>query len=116
MKQFVKKGHGRIYVREPADIAKVEQVLKDVNFFEHDGYYPEGLVQIFPEDGKVCLQYTHKYEACIDAITLECWKRGIVVWCISQLYDMFDPEPNEPEVILEPIDIKVTVSDPSRNG
>ena len=111
MNPFISKGYGRIYVKCQEDVARVKEILKQVNFFEWDGYCPEDLVQVFPEDGRVVLDYTGKYEACMDAITLECWKQSIPVLCISQRYDVFDPETQEPR-----IEIKVTVSDTPRDG
>ncbi len=87
---FVKKGYGRIYVAMASDVLKVTEVLKEVDLDEYEGYYPKGedsLVTFF--HGKVELIYTYKYEACMDAITLACWKEGIWVWCISQASKVF---------------------------
>lgn len=115
MNQFVKKGFGKIYVKCQEDVARVNEILKQVNFFEWDGYAPDNLIAVFPEDGNVVLDYTGKYEACIDAITLECWKQNIPVWCISQHFDRFEPETQEPRVEIK-VTLNDTGDDASRDG
>lgn len=87
---FLKKGYGRIYVMNPIDgsakLDRVREIVQGVDEYEWM-YYPNGLIA--PFKGKVELIYTGKFEACMDTITLRCWKDGLAVWCISQREDYF---------------------------
>ncbi len=84
--QFTKKGYGRIYVLDPGKISQAVAIVRSVDESECS-YYPEGL--IVPWEGKVELIFTHKFESCMDTITLRCWRERIAVWCISQRNEFF---------------------------
>ena len=94
---FTKKAYGRIYVMplpshsqvelgQGSLLERVEKIVRGVDEYEW-GYYAKGLVALF--NGKVELIYTHKFEPCMDTITLRCWREGISVWCISQRGEFF---------------------------
>jgi len=90
---FYQKSYGRIYVLDPTKVGRVLEIIKGVDEFEW-GYYIEGLVA--PWTGKVELIYTHKFEACMDTITLRCWNECIAVWCISQRDEFFGVDKDDP--------------------
>lgn len=92
--QMVKKGYGRIYVLDPTKVTRVMEIGRELDRDEWDNYYAQGVVA--PWEGKVDLIYTHKFEPCMDALTLECWREKIAVWCISQRDEFFgDPHASE---------------------
>lgn len=87
---FLKKGYGRIYVLDPLKIARVLEIVREVDPLEFEVYYPKAAPGIVaPWEGKVELVHTYKYEACMDTITLRCWRERIPVWCISQREESF---------------------------
>lgn len=87
---FYKKGYGRIYVRHEKDIPRVKEIIKQLDDYEWS-YFPHNDF-VVPWTGFVDLVYTHKFEACQDAITLRCLKENIWVWCISQHREKFQAE------------------------
>jgi len=92
-----KKGYGRIYVMTKpgtglADIQRVKDIVAALDNFEWS-YYVEGFIA--PWEGRVELIYSHKFEPCMDAITLACWCEGVAVWCISQHNEDFGKLPEE---------------------
>lgn len=44
MTNFTYKGFGRIYVKFKEDIQKVEELLKELDLYEYENYYPEDLI------------------------------------------------------------------------
>ena len=90
MNMMIKKGWGRIYVMDHSQVGAVKKIVEDLDKYEWE-YYIDGIIAPFPKDGKVQLVYTHKFEPCLDELTLACWKKGIAVWCITQQHEVFIP-------------------------
>ena len=72
------KGYGRIYCETVDDIAKVHDVIKELDEYEF-GYMPKGTVTTFNEYPNVV--YTGKFsDMDMDTLTAVCWSRGIKIW------------------------------------
>lgn len=87
--QFTKKTYGRIWVREEADVARVRDLIKDLDEFEFE-YLPNDFVAVWPENPrKAELVYGHKFELRTDLLEYECWRRGIQIYLITGYRDRF---------------------------
>lgn len=79
---FTTKGYGRIYVDKEENIEKVKNIIKLIDEYEYDGYFPKDLVALFSEYPKVV--YTHKFDAIdLNELTARCWENGIYVFCLD---------------------------------
>jgi hypothetical protein len=78
MNTLSRKSYGAIYVNDKNDIARVKEIIKEMDEFEYS-YLPNDLIKPFSEYPNVC--YTHKFDALdTDALTAICWDRGIFIW------------------------------------
>ena len=78
MNTLTHKGYSRIYCETEADIAKVREVVKELDEYEY-GYMPSNLVTVYTNYPSVV--YTGKFsDLDMNALTAECWKRGIKIW------------------------------------
>lgn len=78
MSTLTRKGYARIYVAKPEDVAKVANIVKELDEFEYE-YLPEKLIAPFSEYPE--LAYTHKFDGlCMNRLTAICWKRGVQIW------------------------------------
>ena len=76
---MTRKGYGRIYVQKDDAILAVEGILRDLDEYEFDGYYPKGLVAHFSKYPEVI--YLYKFDdICMNQLTAICWKKGIAIW------------------------------------
>lgn len=81
MNQFTRKGFGRIYVDDAANIVLVKEKIKELDEFEYN-YLPDDFIVPFSEYPK--LKYTGKFDALnYDKLTAECWKQGIYIFCLD---------------------------------
>lgn len=78
---FRRKGYGRIFVEKEEDILKVKEAIKKIDEYELS-YLGEDLITVWKGSAKDVV-YTHKFEACIDALTEECRNNGIFIFCVS---------------------------------
>lgn len=83
------KGYARIYVDKPEDVPRVEEIIKELDAYEHE-YMPKGIVAPFSEYPR--LVYTHKFDALdMNHLTALCWLRGIKVWvCDNRSQDWLE--------------------------
>jgi hypothetical protein len=78
MNILTRKGYARIYVEKPEDVARVEDIIKELDAFEFE-YLPDKLVA--PMTEYPALVYTHKFDGmCMNRLTAICWQRGIYIW------------------------------------
>jgi len=76
---FTRKGYGRIFVMNKVEIPIVDEIIKEMDEFEHE-YLPDDFIASFSEYPK--LKYTGKFDSLdIDKLTAICWKRGIPIFC-----------------------------------
>lgn len=92
--EICKKGNGRIFVQTKEEVTKVEQILKEYDEGEFEGYYPNDFVAEFDKTGKNNkLIYTGKFDIKeINKFIAECQKQDIYVIiysCNEYSYDDF---------------------------
>lgn len=89
MNTLTRKGYARIYVEKPEDVARVKNIIKELDAFEFE-YLPEKLVAPFAE--YPALAYTHKFDGlCMNRLTAICWQRGIHIWtCDNGINEWMD--------------------------
>ena len=77
---FPRKGLGRIYVQHEDDIDKVREIVKELD--ENEFYYlPDDFVTTVDQYPR--LVFVGKFDDMpIEALTAECWKRGVPIWCV----------------------------------
>ena len=77
---FTRKQYGRIFVQKVEDIAKVEDIIFEVDSFEYD-YLPEDLICVF--DVNETLVCVGKFEIDINKLMLACLKHDVWIWCVD---------------------------------
>lgn len=106
--EFPRKGYGRIFVEKEEDIAKVKEIIRNMDEFEYD-YLPEKLItvfnpniRIFPTDNPkehlvLDMEYTYKFDSLdLNELQFRCWAAGIKVFCCMsnakeyEYYDVWD--------------------------
>jgi len=78
------KGYGRIYVLTQEDVQKVENVIKEMDSYEFDNYYPEGLVTTLDNYPRVV--YIGKFDFSF-SLTEECKKRSIPIFIFDSGFE-----------------------------
>ena len=96
--KFSRKYYGRLFVEKEEDIEKVKEVMKEINPYEFENYYPTGnhvggqgeLIAVFNEDNLKSI-YTHKFDDMdMGQVMIECWTRGIKCFMIDGKINQFD--------------------------
>jgi hypothetical protein len=77
MTTFTYKGYGRIYTN-PEHIQEVKQIIQELDEFEYDNYYPEGLVGFW--DDYPIVVYVGKFELDEEKFKQICKERSIPVF------------------------------------
>ena len=77
MTAFTYKGYGRIYTN-PENIEEVENIIKELDEFEWEGYYPGGLVTSWDRYPNV--EYVGKFELNENKFKEICKERNIPVF------------------------------------
>lgn len=80
MNTFDRKTYGRIYVTPDGNPGDVEEIIRQLDEFEHS-YLPGNFIAKW--NGKIEPVYGHKFEMDIDKLTAECWNRGIWIFCVT---------------------------------
>ena len=87
------KGHARIYVNKEEDIAKVEQIIKNLDEYEY-GYMPEGFVTTIDQFPKVV--YTHKFcDLDMNWLQIECHATGIPIFVFDAGTNDYPSDPRK---------------------
>lgn len=86
-----RKGYGRIFCEKPEDVQKIEDIMREIDEYEFDHYYPTGnysggegkrLVTVWG-DSKLEAVYTGKFdEMNIGEVLLRAWSKGIKCFAI----------------------------------
>lgn len=88
---FHRKDYGRVFVEKYEDIEKVKEVMREVDPYEFEGYYPTGnhlggqgeLITVFNEENIKAI-YTHKFDSMdMTKVMVECWRRGIKCFMVQ---------------------------------
>ena len=81
MATLTHKGYGRIYVENELGIAKVKQIIGEIDVSELP-YLPSNLISVFSEYPKVV--YIGKFsDIDMNLLTAECWIQGVKVWVLD---------------------------------
>jgi len=76
-----RKGYGRIYVQDQAQIEQVRNIIQEMSPYEF-GYLPDNLITTIDQFPEVV--YTHKFcDLCMDHLTILCWDAGIPIFVYS---------------------------------
>ena len=96
---FSRKGYGRIFVEKEEDIQKVEDIMKEIDEYEFNGYYPAGnymggnyerLVTVFSEKNYKSV-YVGKFdEMDISKVLKKAWEQGIHCFAVFGKCNQFD--------------------------
>ena len=79
--KFEHKGYGRFYVENEEDIAKVKEIIREIDDFEYS-YLPEDLITVF-SDKNMYAVYTHKFDdMCMTEVLYRAWAKGIKCFCV----------------------------------
>ena len=81
---FSYKGYGRIVVFEEAHVSRVLDIIKALDEYEFEGYYPKDLICCAKEGDNVYLIYTHKFQMDSDRFHSACAHAGIVTAVYTQ--------------------------------
>ncbi len=97
MNKFTKNGWGRIYVVHEKDVARVNEIIKEINPFEF-AYMSNVIVAPFSEYPLLC--NVQDFDVVdLDRLTARCWRGGIPIFCLDNGLDMiFDELKTEAEV------------------
>ena len=79
--KFPHKGYGRLFVETKEDIARVKEIIKEIDDFEYS-YLPEDLITVFSDDNMRSV-YTHKFsDLNMTEVLYRAWSRGINCFCV----------------------------------
>lgn len=77
---FPRKGAGRIYVQQEADIQEVKEIIREMDEDELR-YLPDDFITT--ADHYPQLVYVGKFDDLpIEALTAKCWAAGVPIWCV----------------------------------
>ena len=82
--RFDHKGYGRIFVEKHEDIESLKTIMRAIDQYEFDGYYPSGnygggeeLITVFSPENYHSI-YVGKFDDMdITQVLFEAWKQGI---------------------------------------
>jgi hypothetical protein len=79
--KFPHKGYGRLFVEKEEDIAKIKEIIKDIDEFEYS-YLPEKLIAVFSDENMRSV-YTHKFsDLNMTEVMYRAWSKGIKCFCV----------------------------------
>lgn len=97
--KFHRKGYGRIFVEKESDIAEVENIIKEIDECEFNGYYPTGnyaggnnerLVTTFSKENFKSI-YVGKFDDMDMTLVLKkAWEKGIHCFVVFGKCSEFD--------------------------
>ena len=96
--KFDRKGWGRIFVEKEEDIPKLEEIMKEIDEYEFNYYYPdrghgnskEDLIVVFsPENFKSV--YVHKFDDMdMGKVMKIAWEKGIHCFVVFGKCNQYD--------------------------
>lgn len=86
--RFDRKGYGRFFVEKEEDIVKVEAIMREIDEYEFDNYYPKSrnledqIITVFkPENYKSV--YLGKFdEMDMGLVMKKAWEQGVKCFCV----------------------------------
>lgn len=93
---FERKGYGRIFVDKEENIARVKEIIKEMDEYEY-GYLPDDLITVYDttcykihSDGSISTAsttYNHKFDSLdLGELMFRCWNEGIHIFCLIGRY------------------------------
>ena len=96
---FFRKGYGRIFVEKEEDIEKVEDIMRSIDEYEFNNYYPTGdyfggnkerLVTVFSQENFKSI-YVGKFDdMCMTEVLKRAWEQGIHCFVVFGKCNEFD--------------------------
>ena len=96
---FSRKGYGRIFVEKEEDITKIENIMREIDEYEFENYYPTGeymggnnkrLVTVFSEENFKSI-YVGKFDdMCMTQVLKKAWEQGIHCFAVFGKCNEFD--------------------------
>ena len=96
---FNRKGYGRIFVEKESDIEKVEDIIREIDEYEFEGYYPTGnylggnnerLVTVFSKENFKSI-YVGKFDDMdMTQVLKKAWEQGIHCFIVFGKCNEFD--------------------------
>lgn len=96
---FSRKGYGRIFVEKESDVQKVEDIIRELDEYEFDHYYPTGnymggknerLVAVYSKENYKSI-YVGKFdEMDISQVLSKAWEQGIHCFVVFGKCNQFD--------------------------
>ena len=97
--EFPRKGYGRIFVEKEEDIEKIEEIIREIDKYEFDGYYPTGnyfggnnerLTTVFSEENFKSI-YVGKFDDMdMTKVLKKAWEQGIHCFIVFGKCNEFD--------------------------
>lgn len=79
--KFPHKGYGRIFVENKDDIQRLEEIIKEIDYWEYD-YLPKDLIAVFSDENMHSV-YTHKFDDMnMTEVMYRAWSKGIKCFCV----------------------------------
>ena len=69
---FSRKGYGRIFVENESDVQKVEDIIRELDEYEFDYYYPTGNYMGGNNERLVTVFSEENYKRLLDVFSIEC--------------------------------------------
>ena len=99
---FDRKDYGRIFVEKEEDIEKVENIMKEIDDYEFEYYYPKGtnpylndkkhgrILTVYSVENYYSV-YVHKFDDMdISKVLHEAWKQGIHCFAVFGKCNQYD--------------------------
>lgn len=97
--KFSRKGYGRIFVEKESDVSKVEDIIKELDDYEFEYYYPTGdymggknerLVTVFSKENYKSI-YVGKFDDMdMSKVLKKAWEQGICCFAVFGKCNEFD--------------------------
>lgn len=96
---FDRKGYGRIFVEKEEDVAALENIMKEIDSYEFDGYYPTGnylggcgerLVTTFSDKNFHSIYVGKFNDMDMTQVLKKAWDKGIRCFAVFGKCNEFD--------------------------
>lgn len=96
---FGRKGYGRFFVEKESDVSKVEDIIREIDNYEFDHYYPTGnyvggknerLVTVFSEENYKSIFVGKFDEMDMSKVLKKAWDQGIHCFAVFGKCNEFD--------------------------
>lgn len=78
------KSNGGIFVEKESHMKIAKAILKAMDESEYDGYFSDGIIQVYDTDGSNFIPYNHKFDFDVDDFIRRCNESGFDVLVVSK--------------------------------